>query len=59
MPYSNSSNAARSDPEVAGDVAQATKIDVALPNNGIKTTVQDGFVTLDGAVEWNFQRGRI
>jgi osmotically-inducible protein OsmY len=49
----------RSDPEIARDLAQATKIDVTLPNNGIKTTVQDGFVTLEGTVEWNFQRTRI
>lgn len=49
----------RSDPEIARDLAQATKLDVALPANGIKTTVQEGFVTLDGAVEWNFQRERI
>jgi len=50
---------ARSDPEIARDLAQATKIDVTLPDNGIKTTVQDGFVTLEGSVEWNFQRSRI
>jgi len=49
---------ARSDPEIARDVAQATELDVTLPNNGIKTTVQDGFVTLEGVVEWNFQRTR-
>lgn len=49
----------RSDPEIARDLAQATKVDVALPNNGIKTTVQEGFVTLEGDVEWNFQRARI
>lgn len=51
--------AMRSDPEIARDLAQATKIDVMLPNNGIKTTVQDGFVTLEGTVEWNFQRTRV
>lgn len=49
----------RSDPEIARDLAQATKLDVALPENGIKTTVQDGFVTLEGAVEWHFQRARL
>lgn len=51
--------AARSDPEIARDLAQATRLDVTLPINGIKTTVQDGFVTLEGTVEWNFQRARI
>lgn len=51
--------ASRSDPEIARDLTQATKLDVALPENGIKTTVQDGFVTLEGSVEWNFQRAKI
>lgn len=49
----------RSDPEIARDVAYAVRLDVTLPDNGIKTTVQDAFVTLEGAVEWNFQRARL
>lgn len=51
--------AARSDPEIARDLAHVTRLDVALPANGVKTTVQKGFVTLEGTVEWNFQRVRI
>ena len=51
--------AARSDPEIARDLAHVTRLDVALPANGVKTTVQNGFVTLEGTVEWNFQRVRI
>ena len=48
-----------SDPEIARDLSQATKIGATLPDNGIKTTVQDGFVTLEGTVVSNFQRTRI
>lgn len=48
--------AARTDPEIARDVAHAVKLDVTVPDDGIKAAVQNGFVTLEGAVEWNFQR---
>ena len=48
--------AARTDPEIARDVAHAVKLDVTVPNDGIKAAVQDGFVSLEGAVEWHFQR---
>ncbi|MGA2714890.1 MAG: BON domain-containing protein [Bryobacteraceae bacterium] len=48
--------AARTDPEIARDVAHAIKLDVTVPDDGIKAAVQEGFVTLEGAVEWNFQR---
>ncbi len=51
--------ALRSDPEIARDMAHATQLDVSLPANGVKTIVQDGFVTLEGAVEWNYQRAGI
>jgi len=48
----------RSDPEIARDVAQAIKLDVTVPFERIKISVQDGFVALEGDVEWNFQRVR-
>jgi len=48
--------AARTDPEIARDVAHAIKLDVTVPDDGIKAAVQNGFVTLEGTVEWNFQR---
>jgi osmotically-inducible protein OsmY len=50
------SKTARTDPEIARDVAHAVKLDVTVPYDGIKATVQQGFVALEGAVEWNFQR---
>lgn len=46
----------RTDPEIARDVAQALKLDGIIPHDGIKATVQNGFVILEGAVEWNYQR---
>jgi len=46
----------RTDPEIARDVARATKIDTPFPGGGLQVIVQNGFVTLEGMVEWNFQR---
>lgn len=46
----------RTDPEIARDVVHAMKINVMVPDEGIKTIVNEGFVTLEGTVEWNFQR---
>jgi osmotically-inducible protein OsmY len=48
--------ATRTDPEIARDVVDAMRIDVRVPDERIKATVRDGFVTLEGAAEWNFQR---
>jgi len=50
---------ARTDPEIARDVAQVVRLDVTLPGDGIRATVQDGFVTLEGTVEWHYQRARV
>jgi len=47
---------ARTDPEIARDVVRALKINVSVPNQRIKVTIREGFVTLEGDVEWNFQR---
>jgi len=47
---------ARTDPEIARDVVHAMSVDVTVPDEGIKVTVKDGFVTLEGKVDWNFQR---
>lgn len=51
--------ASRTDPEIARDVADAIKLDVTVPDDGIKAAVQNGFVTLEGTVEWNFQRTNV
>jgi osmotically-inducible protein OsmY len=46
----------RSDPEIARDLVHALRVDVTIPEGQIKAGVKDGFVTLEGNVNWNFQR---
>lgn len=50
------SASARTDPEIARDVAHAMKTNVTVPDERIKALVDEGFVTLKGMVEWDFQR---
>ncbi len=47
---------ARTDPEIARDVVNVLTMHAFVPDERIKTTVHDGFVTLEGTVEWNYQR---
>jgi osmotically-inducible protein OsmY len=44
------------DPEIARDVVHAMKINVMVPDAGIRAVVDEGFVTLEGTAEWDFQR---
>lgn len=46
----------RTDPEIARDCVEAFRIDVGVPETKIKAEVSQGFVTLEGTVDWNFQR---
>lgn len=46
----------RTDPEIARDVAEALKLHALMPEGKIKTLVRDGYVTMEGAVEWNYER---
>lgn len=46
----------RSDPEIARDIVHALQMNVSVPDDRIKTSVREGFVTLEGTVDWNFQR---
>jgi osmotically-inducible protein OsmY len=46
----------RSDPEIARDIVHALQMNVSVPDERIKTSVREGFVTLEGTVDWNFQR---
>jgi osmotically-inducible protein OsmY len=46
----------RSDPEIARDAVQAIKIQMPLSWENIKVVVRDGWVTLEGNVEWQYQR---
>ncbi|MBV9675866.1 MAG: BON domain-containing protein [Acidobacteriaceae bacterium] len=46
----------RSDPEIARDVVHAMQVNVAVPDEKIKVTARGGFLTLEGTVEWQYQR---
>ena len=46
----------RSDTEVAHAAVSALKWDVEVPDARIKVLVDDGWISLDGAVDWQFQR---
>lgn len=46
----------RTDTEIAQAVATALAWHTAVQEDRIKIKVEDGVVTLDGEVEWNFQR---
>jgi osmotically-inducible protein OsmY len=46
----------RSDEEIARAAADHLSWDVSLPRDAIKVSVDKGWVTLSGQVEWNFQK---
>ena len=45
-----------SDTELAHRVVNALKWDVEVPNETIKAKVEDGWVLLEGTVDWQYQR---
>jgi osmotically-inducible protein OsmY len=50
------STSERTDPDIARAVIDALKWNVAVPHDRIKAKVDKGWVTLEGDVEWYFQR---
>ena len=46
----------RTDPDIARDIMAALKTNPEVPFDRIKVTVVDGFVTLEGSVDQQFQR---
>ena len=46
----------RTDSDIAQAAENALKWDVAVPHKQIKVSVERGFVTLDGEVDWQFQK---
>lgn len=48
--------ARRIDTELAYAVGEAFRLDVRVPDGKITADVADGWLTLDGDVEWEFQR---
>src|ERR1700737_2579776 len=45
----------RTDPEIARDAVHELESHVSIPADRIKVTVKDGWVTLEGTVDWEFQ----
>ncbi len=46
-----------SDPDIARMAANAMDWNVSIPRNRVKVLVKDGFITLDGTVDFFYQRG--
>jgi osmotically-inducible protein OsmY len=46
----------RTDPEIARDVLHVLELHAFVPDDAIKTTVREGVVTLEGVVQWDYQR---
>ena len=47
---------ARSDADLAKAVSDALRWDVEVPHDKIKTSVRDRWITLEGSVDWQYQR---
>jgi osmotically-inducible protein OsmY len=46
----------KTDPDIARAAANTLLWDVEVPTDRVKAIVQDGWVTLEGAVDWYFQK---
>jgi len=46
----------RTDPEIARDAVEAMRLDMRVPEARIKAGMREGWITLEGAVDWNYQR---
>src|SRR6202789_79023 len=49
-------SSARTDPEVARDAVHELESHVLIPADKIKVTVRNGWVTLEGEVDWQYQK---
>jgi len=46
----------RTDPEIATDVVRALEAHISVPASEIKATIRDGWVMLEGSVDWMYQK---
>jgi osmotically-inducible protein OsmY len=46
----------RTDPEIARDIVREFDRNVGIPADKIKVTVKNGWVTLEGKVDWQYQK---
>ena len=52
------SGSERPDPEIARDAVAALKSELPYSSENIKVLVKNGWITLEGTAEWNYQRTR-
>jgi osmotically-inducible protein OsmY len=52
------SSSQRPDPEIARDAVAALKAELPYSYESMKVLVRDGWATLEGSAEWNYQRTR-
>jgi osmotically-inducible protein OsmY len=48
--------AKKDDNEIAKEVLNAFRWNWEVPNDGVKVKVEDGWVTLEGELQWNYQK---
>jgi osmotically-inducible protein OsmY len=46
----------KSDSEIARDVLNAFKWNLEVPNDKVKVKVENGWVTLEGSLQWNYEK---
>lgn len=46
----------RSDTDIAHAAVNALRWDIQVPDDRIKATIEDGWIALDGEVEWQYQK---
>ena len=46
----------RTDPEIARDAVQALESHTSIPDDKVKVTVRKGVLTLEGRVDWQYQK---
>jgi osmotically-inducible protein OsmY len=46
----------RTDPEIARDIVHEFQSHISIPADNIKATVRNGWVTLEGKVDWHYQK---
>jgi osmotically-inducible protein OsmY len=46
----------RTDPEIAREAIHELESHISIPNEKIKVTVKNGWVTLEGSVDWQYQK---
>jgi osmotically-inducible protein OsmY len=49
-------SATRTDPEIARDAVHELESHISIPSEKIKVIVKNGLVTLDGSVDWQYQK---